>query len=103
MAYKYTGKVISCLIQYLLLRLTPTLILQFGHSKDRLLRRKSEERKLIFVLHLGLVIGCVWLAIFQLLNHLNRPSESFSSPCTRYDNKIGLYPKIRQDFDLTSI
>ena len=83
MAYKYTGKVISCLIQYLLLRLTPTLILQFGHSKYRLLRRKSEERKLIFVFHLGHVIGFPWLAIFQLLNNPKRPSESFSSPCKR--------------------
>ena len=62
-AYKYIGTVISCLIQYLLSRLTPTLVLQFGHSKDRLLRLKSEERKLIFKLHFGHIIGFLTLVI----------------------------------------
>ena len=77
MAYKYIGTVISCLVQYLLSRLTPTLDLQCGHSKDRLLRLKSEERKLIFLPQFGHVIGFLTLAIVHCLENQKRPSESF--------------------------
>ena len=78
-AYKYIGTVISCLIQYLLSRLTPTLVLQFGHSKDRLLRLKSEERKLILKLHFGHTIGFLTLAIVKFLNYPSITSESFTT------------------------
>ena len=80
MAYKYIGTVISCLIQYFLSRLTPTRVLQFGHSKDRLLRLKSEERKLIFKLHFGHTIGFLTLAIVKFLNYPSITSESFPTP-----------------------
>ncbi len=79
MPHKYIGAVINCLIQYLLSRLTPTLDLQCGHSKDRLLRLKSEERKLIFLPQFGHVIGFLTLAIVQCLENSKRPSESFPS------------------------
>lgn len=94
MAYRYIGTVISCLTQYLLSRQTPTLVLHCGHSKDKLLLLKSEERKLILLPHSGHVIDFLRLAIVQCLNHLNRSSESFPCPCISENEKIGLHPQI---------
>ena len=77
MAYMYIGTVMSCLIQYFLSRLTPTLVLQCGHSKDRLLRLKSEERKLILLPQFGHVIGFLGITTVHCLENHRRPSESF--------------------------